>query len=295
MQTDQHIRGRVNYEPNGWGEGPREHPLEGYSSFRQQVSGEKARLRPESFNDHYSQARLFYRSQTEVEQNHIRDAIVFELSKCEMEAVRVRVVSHLLNIDEHLAKGVAENLGISKMPKPAPAAQKTRQDLEASPALSIVRNGPNSFKGRTIGVLVSDGAEADLLNGLKDAAKAEGAMLKIVAPRIGGINDSAGTHWPADEKVDGGPSVLFDAVAIMPGTETAAKLADDPAAKDFLNDAFAHSKFIALAPAADALVEATGLASKLDDGCVKLDGPTAASAFIKACADLRYWKREKPA
>jgi catalase len=152
---------------------------------------------------------------------------------------------------------------------------------------------PDSFKGRTIGMLVSDGADAALLNGLKDAAEAEGAMLRIVAPRIGGIEDSAGTHWSADEKVDGGPSVLFDAVAIIPGADTAAELAEEPTAKDFLNDAFAHSKFIALAPEADALVEATGLSTELDDGCTRLDARTDAGDFIASCRKLRFWEREQ--
>ncbi|MHA6345451.1 catalase [Roseivivax sp. CAU 1761] len=295
MQTDQHIRGRVNYEPNGWDEGPREDPLKGYSSFPARVEGEKARLRPESFNDHYSQARLFYISQTEVEQNHIRDALVFELSKCEMEAVRKRVVSHLLNIDQKLAQGVAQGIGLKDLPEPAPAAQPTRTDLKPSPALSIVENGPDSFKGGVIGVLVSDGADADLLNGLKSAAEAEGAKLKIVAPQIGGISDSAGTHWEADEKVDGGPSVLFDAVAIVPGKDSAAELAGMPTARDFLSDAFAHSKFIAMAPAAKGLAEACGLYSKLDGGCPALTAGKDAESFVAQCRKLRFWERETAA
>ena len=292
MQTDQHIKGRVNYEPNGWGEGPREHPLEGYTSFPQKVQGEKVRLRPESFNDHYSQARLFYVSQTEVEQNHIRDAIVFELSKCEMEAIRVRIVSHLLNIDEGLAQGVADGVGLTEMPKPAPAAQPTRTDLDVSPALSIVMNGPESFRGRIIGVLVSDGADADVLDALAAAAEAEGAKIKLVAPRIGGITDSAGTRRPADEKVDGGPSVLFDAVAIVPGADSVATLVANPTAHDFVNDAFAHSKFIALAPDADPLIEALCLKDKLDDGCVAIGADGGPMRFVESCRRLRYWDRE---
>jgi catalase len=292
MQTDQHIRGRVNYEPNGWGEGPREDPLEGYTSFPQQVRGEKMRLRPESFNDHYSQARLFYISQTGVERKHLRDALVFELSKCEMEAIRIRIVSHLLNIDEGLAKDVADGLGIADMPKPAPAAQPTRTDLEPSPALSIVLNGPSTFAGRTIGVLVSDGADDGLLAAIRKAAEARGAMLKIVAPKIGGITDSAGTHWPADEKVDGGPSVLFDAIAIVPGEQTARDLVDNPTAHDFLKDAFVHSKFIALAPAAEPLVTAAALEGKLDAGCFWLTEAGAAEDFVETCAKLRHWDRE---
>ncbi len=293
MQVDQHIPGRVNYEPNGWETGPREDPLEGYTSFPQKVQGEKMRLRPESFNDHYSQARQFYISQTDVERNHIRDALVFELSKCEMEAVRVRVVSHLRNIDDGLAQGVADMLGLDGLPDPAPAAQPTRVDLPESPALSIVKNGPDSFEGRVIGVLTTDGADAALLDALQAAAEAEGAKVKLVAPKIGGITDSGGTHHAADEKVDGGPSVLFDAVALVPGPEGAAELAAMPAARDFVADAFAHAKFIAHAPAATPLLEAVGIAGTLDDGCVALDGADAAGRFLTACAALRYWDRER--
>ncbi len=291
MQTA-HRKGRINYEPNGWGEGPREHPLEGYVSYREPVEGEKRRLRAESFADHYSQARQFYCSQTDVEQNHIRDAIAFELSKCEMEAIRVRIVSHLLNIDGGLAEGVADMLGIEKMPAPAPAAQPTR-DLAESPALSIVKNGPDSFKGRVIGVLASDGADADTLVALEAAAKAEGAMLKFVAPKIGGFTDSAGLKHAADEKVDGGPSVLFDAVALVPGESSAADLAAIPATRDFVADAFAHAKFIAHAPAAGPLLKAGGIDGMLDGGCVALGGKDGAISFVKACRDLRFWDRER--
>ncbi len=295
MQVAQPIRGRVNYEPNGWGEGPREHPLEGYVSYREPVSGEKRRLRPESFADHYSQARQFYISQTDVERTHIRDALVFELSKCEMEAVRARVVSHLRNIDDALAQGVADHLGLDEMPDPAPAARPTRTDLPELPSLSIVLNGPDSFKGRTIGILASDGADADLLAALMATAKAEGAMVKIVAPRIGGITDSVGKHHKADEKMDGGPSVLFDAVALIPGTETAATLAEQPAVRDFVADAFAHSKFIAHAPAADPLLAAAGVVGKADGGFVPLSSAKAAETFLRACAALRFWDRERAA
>ncbi|OSP54382.1 catalase [Pseudoruegeria sp. SK021] len=291
MQTSARA-GRVNYEPNGWEEGPREHPLEGYVSYRQPIEGDKQRLRPESFADHYSQARQFYISQTEVEQQHIQAALVFELSKCEMLGIRRRIVSHLLNIDQTLAEGVADGLGIEDLPKAAPAAQQPRTDLDPSPALSIVKNGPDSFAGRTLGVLASDGADAATLTALKDAAAAEGVMIKLIAPKIGGFTDSNGDKHPADEKVDGGPSVLFDAVAIILGDATSKAVAAMPPAQDFLKDAFVHCKFIATAAPSARLVEACGLTDKLDDGCVSLTDKASAAAFIKRCADLRYWDRE---
>ena len=120
----------------------------------------------ESFADHYSQARQFFISQTRGEQHHIASALTFELSKVKTPVIRERMVSHLLNIDETLANKVGTGLGLKAMPKPADAAMPTRQDLDPSPKLSIVENGPQRFEGRKLGILVTDGT---------DAAHSEGA------------------------------------------------------------------------------------------------------------------------
>ncbi len=300
FQQDGHMamhnpKGRANYEPNSWGGemgGPREDPKRGFRSYPEEMSGKKRRIRPESFADHYSQARQFYISQTEVEQGHMALALTFELSKVETPAIRARVVSHLLNIDEELAKKVATGLRLEAMPKPAPAAMPTKMDLDKSPALSILLNGPESFKGRKIGVLVSDGVDAELLGGLKKAAEAEGAMVKIVAPMIGGVKASDGSMVKGDEKVDGGPSVLFDAVALLLSADGAKTLAKEPTAKDFVTDAFAHCKFIAYSPEAMPLFEKAGIASDMDEGCVKLGAGSEAAAFVEMCRKVRHWPRE---
>ncbi|TGQ58599.1 catalase HPII, partial [Mesorhizobium sp. M1C.F.Ca.ET.212.01.1.1] len=120
--------GRANYQPNCWGEGPRESPSQGFRSFADAEEGQKVRLRAESFADHYSQARQFFISQTEPEQRHIAMALPFELSKVETPVIRERMISHLLNIDETLATTVADKLGIKTMPAPADAAVPTRDD-----------------------------------------------------------------------------------------------------------------------------------------------------------------------
>src|SRR6202035_2963425 len=147
FQQDGHMAmrnpvGRANYEPNSFGEGPRESPQRGFTPFADIEQGAKRRLRAESFADHYSQARQFFISQTMGEQAHIAAALTFELSKVKIPAIRERMVSHLLNIDETLADKVAGKLGLQKMPKPAEVTVPTRQDLDPSPALSIVENGP---------------------------------------------------------------------------------------------------------------------------------------------------------
>ena len=137
FQQDGHMAmrnpaGRANYQPNSWGEGPRESPSQGFRSFADAEEGQKVRLRAESFADHYSQARQFFISQTEPEQRHIAMALTFELSKVETPVIRERMISHLLNIDETLATTVADKLGLKTMPAPADATVSTRDDLEPS-------------------------------------------------------------------------------------------------------------------------------------------------------------------
>ncbi|MBC7677206.1 MAG: catalase [Rhodoferax sp.] len=288
MQTA-HRKGRVNYEPNGWGEGPRAHPLEGYVSFRAPVSGDKARLRPESFADHYSQARQFYISQTPSERGHIAAALVFELSKCAEPGIRARMVSHLRNVDEDLAMQVAEGLGLVDMPAPAPAARPTRTDLKPSPALSIQTNPPQSFKGRVMGVMLSDGFDGSLLAALEKAVAEAGGLIKIIAPRIGGVTCSKNNLHAVDEKIGGAPSVLFDAVAILPGKDS---LATNAAARAFLTDGYQHCKYVGWSEEASALVAVCGLAAAEDDAFCALTDAGSAQAFVNGCKNLRYWARE---
>ncbi len=298
MQQDGHMAlvnptSRVNYEPNSWPGalgGPREEPDRGFGTVPDVEAGPKRRLRAESFADHYSQARQFFVSQTDIEQAHIVDAFVFELSKCDELAIRTRMVAKLRNVHEDLARRVAEGVGLEKLPESAAAARSPIEDLAPSPALSILRNGPSSFKGRKLGVLVSDGCDGALLTALRDAAEDEGANVEIVAPTIGGISTD-GSSIPADQKIGGGPSVLYDAVAVLASREGAAALAATPGARDFVTDAHAHSKFIGYSPDAQNLLAAAGLSDLLDRGCIMLgDGSTSAVDFIARCRELRFWR-----
>jgi catalase len=295
LQQDGHMaminpKGRANYEPNSWGQGPRERPERGITSFPEEIAARKQRVRGEKFADHYSQARQFYISQTEPEQTHIKDAFVFELSKCENPAIRARMVSHLMNVDDALAKRVADGLGLKDMPAPAEPARAVIKDLPASPALSIVENGPKSFKGRKIGVLVADGTDAGLLAALKKAAAGEGTLVELVAPKVGGFTCSDGSFHPAQQKVNGGPSVHYDAVAILLSADGAKLLANEATAKDFVSDAFAHAKFIAYTEAAMPLLNKAGITP--DGGVIPLKTAGDAGAFIAQCRQLRLWKRE---
>jgi catalase len=303
FQQDGHMamrnpKGRVNYEPNSWGganpreePGPRESPEKGFRTFPQAVQGAKVRQRPESFADHYSQARQFYSSQTPIEQRHIQNALIFELSKVQTVAIRERVVSHLLNIDKGLGETVATGLRLKAVPKPMPAAVPTKMELKPSDKLSILKNGPKSFAGRVVGALVTDGVDAGVLAALRDALKKEGAALKLIAPEVGGVKDSSGADTPADEKLEGGPSVLFDAVVILPSKDGAAQLAQLPSARDFVADAVAHRKFVGYAATATPLFEKAGVAAALDEGFLPLNKAAECEAFVAACRKIRFWDR----
>jgi len=299
FQQDGHMAmrnpvGRANYEPNSWGEqgGPRESPERGYPHAAVVESGETRQIRAETFADHYSQARQFFISQTPTEQKHMGDALVFELSKCDRLDIRERMVGHLRNIDEGLAKTVATGLGLAKMPAALKPARPVIADLPASDALSILKRPLPKFEGRKFGLLMSDGADAGLFKALTDAIKAEGAIFEVIAPHIGGVKLSDGTMLPADQKIDGGPSVLYDAVAVLVSEEGAALFAKDKTAKDFVNDAFAHCKFIAHTDAAAMLFEKAGVAEDMDEGFIALSGPKDAKAFVEACRKVRLWSRE---
>ncbi len=298
FQQDGHMamqnpKGRANYEPNSWGKdgGPRENPEIGFESFPEEVNGTKARVRSETFADHYSQARQFWISQTAVEQRHIAAGYTFELSKCQHEKIRLRMLGHLMNVHDDLAAQVAEGLGVDTMPDAAIPARAPITDLPPSDALSILKNGPDSFAGRKLGIFVSDGADAATVTALQDAFKKEGAMVAIIANHIQGAKLSDGTLLPADEKIDGGPSVVFDAVALVFSQEGGTSLAANKPSQDFLSDAFAHCKFIACTQAAMPLLKATGLEDKVDEGMPQIDEASAGD-FVQMCRTLRFWERE---
>ncbi len=301
FQQDGHMaminpRGRANYEPNSWGGtlgGPRENPKTGFRSFPAEEAGQKIRQRSPSFRDHYSQARLFYISQTELEQGHIADALVFELSKVKTPAIRLRVVSHLPNIDAGLADKVAKGLGLRDKLTATPAASETRMDLKPSKALSIVLNAKDTFEGRKVGALVTDGVDQRILASLKTAVEGAGATLEIIAPTISGVEASDGSLVTADEKLGGGPSVLYDAVAVLPSKAGVEMLLKEPAARDFVADAFSHLKFIGYSKEAMPLFEKAGIAGDMDEGCVEISGAKGAREFVALCKQLRLWERER--
>nr|WP_306418733.1 catalase [Brevundimonas vesicularis] len=295
FQRDGHMqmavpKGRANYEPNSLAEagedgGPREDPKGGFRTAPVPVEGEKVRLRAESFADHYSQARLFFRSQTEIEQAHLASAIVFELSKVSLAHVRERVLANLQNVDETLAQRVADglNLPLPKASDPGVAPI----DLDASPALRIVGKYPDTLKGRKVAILVADGSDGAIVDAVKAVVEGNGGSVFIVAPKIGGAKLKGGKTLAADGQLAGSPSVLFDAVAIVLSEDGCAQMLKEGAAVDFAKDAFGHLKAIGHTPEAQPLLDKAGV--EPDTGVIDLSKD--AKGFL-APARTRQWDRE---
>lgn len=277
---------RTLYDPQSLDpDRPRENPKKGFESFHEQLDdGVKGRVRAESFADHYSQPRMFYRSQTPSEQAHIASAYAFELGKVDTPHVRTRMLGHLVNIDEDLANRVATALGM-KLPEAIEPAAPV-QDLPTSEPLQTIGRTPKSLKARMIGILVAEGSKHSEIKKFEEAAMAEGARVKIVAPNKEVTLDD-GTIIQADERVSGGPSVMFDAVVSIIMPDQAKKLAKDSATLDWFNDAYVHCKAIAYCGATDEFI-----LSKL---------PVEKDAFVTPLAEIdsfienaksRFWERE---
>ena len=203
--------------------------------------------------------------------------------------IRTRMLANLRNVHDDLAEGVAGKLAMP-LPDAAEAAVPTRTDLPESPALSILLNGPESFAGRKLGVLVTDGSDKAVVRALASAFEDAGAVVEYVAPAIGPVKLKGGGTITPDHAIDGGPSVLFDAVALLPSADGASDLAGRASAQDFVSDAFAHHKFVATGPAAAPLVQAAGV--EPDDGFLDVTSADDASAFLDLCASLRHWDRD---
>jgi len=292
-------RGRVSYEPSSLApDTARETPAGFVTSPSPGLArvahgnghGNKVRERSATFADHYSQARMFWRSMTPPEQRHIVNAFSFELSKVETVAIRTRMLGHLRVIEPQLHDRVATAMGMQGMADEIRPAAAPR-DLPASPSLSLVGKAPATLRGRKIGVLVGDGFDAELVALLAAAIEKEHATVEMVAPRIGGARPARGTDGPpADHTIAGGPSVIFDAVAIVPGAEAIDDLLAEAGAIEWVSDAFSHGKVIATVAEAGPLLAAARVTA--DPGVIDLAGGAAIAQFIAAARRGRVWSRE---
>ena len=327
-QRDGHMRqtinkGKVSYSPNSLGDN---YPMQakaseaGFVTYPERIDAMKVRARSASFFDHFSQARLFFNSQSEPEKDHITNALSFELGKVKTVAIRERMLGVLSMIDKGLAGEVAYALGLHvpqhpvepvNMNVPADADVNAYQPVNVegsvafSKALSMADTPKDTIKTRQVAILIADGVDEKSLKTVKDALVAQDAVVSIIAPKLGVILSKNDEEILADQSLLGAASVLFDAVYVPGGKISVATLEADADAIHFLNEAFKHCKAIAADEEAIQVLEGTYFSKKLpadysDESVmtegivVSSDAKKLAKQFVEAIKKHRFWDREKP-
>jgi catalase len=296
-------RGRVSYEPNSLAGGcPFQAGAAGFTSFREPMPPEASKMRgkPERFADHYTQATLFWNSQTRVEQRHIINAFRFELSKVQVPAIRRRMVAGLMNVASELAEAVAAGLGMTTMPEPLPLAltHEVRPEVSTSPALSLLsRPGDGRIAARRVAILVGPGADGEGLRAFARALLDQGAVPRFIGERLGEVASATGDAIAVDGTLETMPSVLFDGM-VLAGADGRIPLAGHALAQEFVREQYRHCKTIMVFGAEASALESLGVPGALPGGeadrgvLASADGSGAAEAFATALARHRHFERE---
>ncbi|MFC6769679.1 catalase [Natrinema soli] len=300
--------GKASYKPNSIGDDyPEEAPEEegGYEHYAEKIEGKKIRNRSESFQNHFSQARLFWNSMTEPEKQNIVDAAHFELGKVDRTEIRERMVYDMFNnVDHEFAKRVAEGIGVE--PPEEPGDQMPTHDREDSRLSIEQRRDADSIETRKIAVLVDDGYDSDHLETIRSTLQDEGARVKIVSKLLGDKEAENGSTVEADKSHVTTESVLFDAVYIPGGQDNVDALLEQGEAKHFVAEMFKHKKPIAAAGEGTELLESVELPgvdeANDQEGVISEQGvvmdpdgedlESFAEEFVDAIAQHRHWERE---
>jgi catalase len=297
-------RGRVSYEPNSLGGGcPFQAGAKGFVSFPEprEASDHKVRGKAERFADHYTQATLFWNSQSNVEKQHIINAFRFELSRVQTPAVRERMVSGLLNVARELAEPVAAGLGICDLPEPMPKVltRDITPEVAASPALSLfARPGDGSIRTRRVAIVVADGCDGEAMTAIANRLTNEGAVPRFVSTTLGPVQPASGDAIEVDVSLEAAPAVLYDALVLPSGADAVTTLRGDGRTLEFIKDQYRHCKpILALGESAE-LLQACGIESTLPDGqadpgvLVASDAAPVIGDLVAAIARHRHFARE---
>jgi catalase len=307
------VKGKVSYEPNSIGGGcPFQAMMKegGFASYGERVSGAKIRARSESFVDHYSQAKLFYNSQSEAEKRHLQKALIFELSKVTIPTIRERMVGQLNFINKDLAKKVADKLGVEvkvlERPNgsiPADHDGLSLQSAEREPsqkrseALSMENTVKDSIKSRVIAFLLADGCNTDAVKQIQDKLESEGAVVQVVAPEMAPVKSEDGTLFTPKHSISSTSSVCFDAVYVASGEKSSHNWMQPDYKNgivDFLNEAYRHCKAIYFGKNTEIIYDRTDMYQKKhkDPAVILAENEKGDDNFVKAIASHRVWHLE---
>ncbi|MCL6233905.1 catalase [Acinetobacter sp. ANC 5579] len=283
---------KANYEPNSVDENwPREsnNDPHAFRTHPEQIQGSKLRIRPESFADHFSQATMHYQSLAKHEQQHIKDAYAFELSKVKAVEIRERVVNEVLaNIDLDLAKFVANELGLAAPTKQNKSVKKAT--ITKSDHLSTLAYPASDIKQRKIALLVHNGANTSSIDAVKTWGESESAVVEVLAPNAAPVKSNDGKEIAVDGRQNGEPSVTYDAVVVIDG-DNLDEFLNDGVAKHYVLETFKHLKPIVLLGDKEALIKELNLtkdAALLTSQSFK----DVSDQFKTAIQNHRCWDRE---
>lgn len=317
-QRDGHMRqqivkGKSSYDPNSIGGGcPFQAMMSegGFVSQEERVSGAKIRERSKSFVDHYSQAKLFYNSQSTPEKEHLQNALIFELSKVTLPSVRERVVGQLAYVDMFLAWRVAEKLGVEvkkldwpnqSLPADSNIVELQSEEREpktkVSEALSMKNTVKNTIKSRKIGFIMASGVHHKEVNDLKTKLEAEGACVEFIAPSLAKVRTDDGSELTPKHSLTSTASVCFDALVICSGEDSVKELMvpeNKHLVLHFINEAYKHCKALYFGSDTEPLYHNSNVASKKheDPGIITWEDDTPTDLFINAIAQHRVWDLE---
>lgn len=281
--------GKVNYEPNSLGGNAKEAPSDqgGYVSFGEQINGAKVRQRSDSFADHFTQATMFFNSMTDVEKQHITQALQFELAKVTVKEVQQRVIDLLANVDTKLAQDVAGDLSLT------PKAGKVNANAGKAKALSQLETVMDTVKSRKIAILTADGANAADIAQMQTALKNAGATAEVIAPHLGTLKSVDGQAITVNQRLLDVASVLYDAVYVPGGADAINTLKTNGAALLFIQEAYKHYKAVAFSgEGATLFTTALGEKAASAPGVVSgQNGSAVTQNFINAIAKHRAWDR----
>ncbi|MED0666867.1 catalase [Bacillus badius] len=287
-------KGQVSYHKNSLQQN-NPHPAAeaegGYVHYQEKVEGRKVRQRSDSFNDHYSQAQLFWNSMTDVEKQHIIEAFHFEVGKVKSKDVRQQVVDVFANVDEELAAAIAAGVGVK-----SPSGVSASKAGLASPALSQEQNKKKSAATRKVAILLAEGYEALTVTPMLEALEKAGAHPEIVSSHVGAVKSADGQEAEAVHSFLTSDPVIFDAVYVAGGKESVAQLKAGQKAAEFIKDAFKHFKTIGAATEGAEVLAEAGIPAGTEPGVTvarQLEDVQASSeSFISALAEHRHWSRQ---
>lgn len=305
-------KGKVNYEPNSLAGGcPFQASMKngGFTSHNERVDGQKIRTRSNSFVDHYSQAKLFFNSQTLPEQKHIINALTFELSKVQTVAIRERVVGLLTFINKDLAKKVGDGLGIKPAKPQAPVnhsfpadanpseyqSKEFEMTLKKSEKLSMANTIKDTIQTRQIAFLIAEGADSASIHKFTTALEAKGAVVHLIARSMAPVAADNKKILTPKHSLFSTSSVCFDAVYLAPGKKSIDALKTNPAAIFFVNEAYKHCKTIGFGKQTESFINLTNIKNtkEKDDAILFESSSSFAEDFIASVAKHRVWHLEE--